>query len=324
MSYEILYGRQFIDLGNGRYIPMILSGSSNCTMFHDGREIRERYWWPFTSDDLLAAPAEIMIEWAEEQASKGQDMEWFRRGSKWMHYSDIPTWMKSGIASARTLDEITTMVPYQSLRCSISIYDESKSYGEKGYHRDENLRYIRHTEELIEWLKEYEEMKENKKENERCYPTMSFSGIEPLGLGVKRASDQPVICKINSRYLCDYHCGENGRYSYTCSSDISEAMVFENAEDFAEKTKGMLTFAKYRLINANQKEKLYVVAIETVNSPKTMYVKRKNPSKLSVSTSIKDAMRFTTEKAAQNYIDRVLVDNYPAVKTFRVEKIEEE
>ena len=101
-------------------------------------------------------------------------------------------------------------------------------------------------------------------------------------------------------------------------------MVFENAEDFAEKTKGMLTFAKYRLINANQKEKLYVVAIETVNSPKTMYVKRKNPSKLSVSTSIKDAMRFTTEKAAQNYIDKVLTDNYPAVKTFRVEKIEEE
>ena len=323
MSYEILYGRQFIDLGNGRYIPMILSGSNNGTMFHDGREIRERYWWPFTSDDLLAAPAEIMIEWAEEQASKGQDMEWFRRGSKWMHYSDIPNWIKSGIASARTLDEITTMVPYQSLRCSISIYDESKSYGEKGYHRDENLRYIRHTEELIAWLKEYEEMKENKKENERYYPKMSFSGIEPLGLGVKRASDQPVICKIGPRYLCSYNCEEIGRCTYACSSNISEAIVFENAADFAEKTKGLFAFTEYRLISANQKEKLYIVAVETVNSPKTMYVKRKNLHKLSVSTSTKDALKFATEKAAQTYIDKVLTDNYPAVKAFRVEKIEE-
>ena len=324
MSYEILYGRQFIDLGNGRYIPMILSGSSNCTMFHDGREIRERYWWPFASDDLLAVTPEFMLEWAAERASKGPDAEWFRRGSKWMHGADIPNWMKSGIASARTLDEITTMVPYQSLRCSISIYDESKSYGEKGYHRDENLRYIRHTEELIAWLKEYEEMKENKKENERCYPKMSFSGIEPLGLGVKRASDQPVICKIGPRYLCSYNCEELGRRTYACSSNISEAIVFKNAEDFAENTKGLFAFTEYRLINANQKEKLYIVAVETVNSPKTMYVKRKNPHKLSVSTSTKDAMKFATEKAAQTYIDKVLTDNYPAVKTFRVEKIEEE
>lgn len=41
MSYSIIYGRQFVKTTKG-IIPMILSGSNNCTEFIQGREVLER------------------------------------------------------------------------------------------------------------------------------------------------------------------------------------------------------------------------------------------------------------------------------------------
>lgn len=47
MSYSIIYGRQFVKTTKG-IIPMILSGSNNCTEFIQGREVLERNWYPMT------------------------------------------------------------------------------------------------------------------------------------------------------------------------------------------------------------------------------------------------------------------------------------
>ena len=59
MSYSIIYGRQFVKTTKG-IIPMILSGSNNCTEFIQGREVLERNWYPMTlsnKDKRIAIPA---------------------------------------------------------------------------------------------------------------------------------------------------------------------------------------------------------------------------------------------------------------------------
>ena len=64
MSYSIIYGRQFVKTTKG-IIPMILSGSNNCTEFIQGREVLERNWYPMTlsnKDKRIAIPAEELLE----------------------------------------------------------------------------------------------------------------------------------------------------------------------------------------------------------------------------------------------------------------------
>ena len=49
MSVDIIYEKQFIDLKDGRYVPLLLSGSSNCYEYSsNGRERRARNWWLLT------------------------------------------------------------------------------------------------------------------------------------------------------------------------------------------------------------------------------------------------------------------------------------
>ena len=63
MSYSIIYGRQFVKTTKG-IIPMILSGSNNCTEFIQGREVLERNWYPMTlsnKDKRIAIPAEELL-----------------------------------------------------------------------------------------------------------------------------------------------------------------------------------------------------------------------------------------------------------------------
>lgn len=320
MSYEILYGRQFLDLENGTYIPLILSGSNNCTMFRYGREVLERHWWALGQGDGLAKTKEQLIQWMKDKTS-GQkpDAEWFMRGGKWMFAKDMVRWMESGIKSARTIEEIKQHLPLQSLHCSITVYDESKSYGEPDYQRLESVEYVNTTDALVKWINAYNDRRSKKGKHERVYPNIEFYGYEPLKLGVKSSEgNYPVVCKIGYGYLYEF---DPSRNSYSYCADIAKAIVFESAEDFREKTKGMY-FAKHRLVKADQREKNYVIKIgDGYNAG--LYVKQKTSRHLKFSTSAEFARKFPSEKAAQSYIDKMLIGRFPSSKTFIVEKIEE-
>ena len=78
MSYSIIYGRQFVKTTKG-IIPMILSGSNNCTEFIQGREVLERNWYPMTlsnKDKRIAIPAEELLERARAiSTGDGADYE---------------------------------------------------------------------------------------------------------------------------------------------------------------------------------------------------------------------------------------------------------
>lgn len=78
MSYEIIYDKQFIDLQDGRYIPMLLSGSNNCYEWagRNGRERRERSWhnYSWAINGNTAGTLEEMegnaIAWKEDKAKQ--------------------------------------------------------------------------------------------------------------------------------------------------------------------------------------------------------------------------------------------------------------
>lgn len=321
MSYEILYGRQFLDLNNGTYIPMILSGSNNCSMFSNGREIRERHWWAYGTyghSDRTAKTKDEWIQWMQERVEGNPEVEWFMRGSKWLLGKDMVRWMESGIKSARTIEEIIQAVPYQSLHCFVTIYDKSKDYTDPGYSRREREMFIHSSKELVHWIDEFEEMKKTKKETEEVCKHISFSGIEPLGIGFKSAVKGAVICKVGNGYLKSFQVRESGS-QYSLTPDASNAIVFESEEDFSKKTEG-LYLRKRKLIKANQPSKNFVIRIAS-GGYTGQYVSKMSRSKLHMTGGKSTAKKFTTRGAAEKYIKDMLEGRIPACKEFEVAEI---
>ena len=326
MSYEILDSRQFVSLNNGTYIPIILSGSNNCTMYHNGREIRERHWWPFGyygSHDLkLAKAEEELMQWIHERIEDNPDGEWFMRGGKWMLGKDMPRWMASGVKSARTLEEIRAALPHQSLYCSITVYDNTKSYGNVGYQKNENATFVHTTSELVEWINAFEKRLHERKAHESVHPNLTFSGIEPLKLGTKSdLSNKPVVCKCKYGYVSEYENRGNGCGSLSYNIDISKAIVFENEDDFNRKMTGIRP-KYYRLVKADQPKKNFVIKISE-GCYTGQYVEKKTRSRLHMTYSLSRAMRHTSEKAALKFIEDKLIGRFANCKAFAVEKIAE-
>jgi hypothetical protein len=116
MSFDILYDTQFIKTADGKIIPMILSGSSNCTQRSDksGKEVLSRGWGTLicgkkdaTWDAKLAWESAELIRHVEEDcAGYAPETQWFRKGGKWLTTSNALVWLKNAIKRARTLEEI--------------------------------------------------------------------------------------------------------------------------------------------------------------------------------------------------------------------------
>lgn len=144
MSYQIYYGQQFVKLSEGRYLPMTLSGSNNCTFMHRGKEIRERDWraenyWTApnrtpTADELLAGIDRFINEyvdkcdtdeWYKEQKYTKEDVRKrfgyyaslaVRGSCAGTSASQFRSIYSSGIKNAMTIEEL------QSLGISIRFY----------------------------------------------------------------------------------------------------------------------------------------------------------------------------------------------------------
>jgi hypothetical protein len=137
MSYQIYYGKQFVRLSDGRFIPMTLDGSNNCTFMHKGKEIRERDWncrdyyfrtlgkgeFFATSKDILesvqvfinnvvdnALKSNYRNETETEETIKNQfgyySGESFGGGCSKLSASRYYTFFKNGIKNALTIEEL--------------------------------------------------------------------------------------------------------------------------------------------------------------------------------------------------------------------------
>lgn len=92
MSYEIIYDKQFIDLQDGRYVPLILCGSNNCyeTTFN-GRERRERGWHNFNyilKGKLAGTPEEMEKNAIAEKERRKQENDSRERSDWWEPFNE--------------------------------------------------------------------------------------------------------------------------------------------------------------------------------------------------------------------------------------------
>ena len=78
----------------------------------------------------------------------------------------------------------------------------------------------------------------------------------------------------------------------------------------------------YRLVKADQPAKNFVIKIDA-GCYRGQYVKRKTSRHLMLSFNVSGAKRFASERAAQNYIDTMLVGRYTNCNSFVVEKADE-
>ena len=189
MSHEIMYRRQFIKTGEGRIIPLVLMGSSNCTEYTYGDNGRsyERFardWKPFFSWGpnmrIDRSPEELLA-----QAAKcPHDSEQFTSGGKWKYGKDMPSYVKSGLRTAMTLEELTGV--NQSI--TVYIYGHVVCYKRgSGFRDSESVEggLIGSTEALDIFLKKTAELIEEKKAEYDCYIKLDFSGDNPLPYKMK-------------------------------------------------------------------------------------------------------------------------------------------
>lgn len=97
MSYQILYDKQFIKVGEGLFVPMVYWGSNNCTETSTtGKERRERSWsvfkltgkWFDTKENFLQACDEEKVEIIKRNEESNEGYIKDGRGEWCTEYSD--------------------------------------------------------------------------------------------------------------------------------------------------------------------------------------------------------------------------------------------
>ena len=323
MSYEIMYAKKFIKLSNGIVLPIVMSGSNNCTMFVGGQEIYERHWWAFAG--LIGKTEDELMAWAKNYASEhNSSYEMFKEHSKWVTGNDLEKWMKNCISKASFIEDILPANPGVSFTTSLTLYDSSKKYGEKGYCTEDLKKFIHTTEEIEEWLVEAEKKKEEWKGKGEVYFNFEFSTIKPLKVNsIPKNLSGPVICSPKKgHYITEYT-----DHGYSYCPDIKQAFVFESEEAF--KASGLTKWLHgYHLASADKidkprKEKNFGIIVMDLTY-RGSYVRKLSAHSLSFTRHPDEAKKFESEKEALRYIEINLKDRFPGINDFRVKYLKED
>ena len=171
MSYEIMYDKKFIKVSNG-IIPLVLTGSNNCW---SGNK-RARDWslaWDFFKDVIYSENEikNLMIEKLPD------NLDYISIGGKSSKQLVI-NYYNNGIKNALSIEDTLKMF-MTSFRGLIQVYDEKI---EPYYNRYQNVKdtYIKTTEELENFIKEYKTIKEL--ETKPVYLTLAFTSDDKLKL----------------------------------------------------------------------------------------------------------------------------------------------
>lgn len=309
MSIEIMYGRQFVKLDEEHILPLILHGSSNCTMFVGGKEILEREWRCFISGTVI--PGSTVEEYRKainKFVSNNPDGEWFRQGGKMLLGSNMLKWFDSGCKSAATIEEIKMKYPTQSIKCSLMGFSKDKN---NYHHTTKFLKYCDTTEEIKEWLATYSNYKDDEYD---YYIHIGLLGIKPVSMGKPMRENVPVIVKIGKKYLT-----EISEFSMTYCGDITQAKIFANKEEFEKICLPWRFSDKYSIISATTAlvAKPYIIA---KSNNEKLFVKNISSRHCFYTTDYKQAKAFKTENEAKKWKEKYL-DNrlYTCYKVISIE-----
>lgn len=146
MSSEIFYDKAFI-LVNGRYIPVVNHGSSNCSEYSiTGREVPEKHWSVLNSPypDRLLFNREEIQKIADVYESVSVENRGGTRKSRYRPFEDgeFGRWILAGMKSAHTVEE------YVKCGNSVVVID----YDDAGYRKYS----VTTTPELLKKIEELE------------------------------------------------------------------------------------------------------------------------------------------------------------------------
>jgi hypothetical protein len=180
MSTDILYRKAFIKVNNNLVIPMYEGGSSNCTMYKNGREVKARDWSNDTyhskgniiinNDDLLKSIDNYRDNHlVNKDGYKDDDFGWYTAlriyGKTRTTFSDYKNYYKNGIKNSKTIEEYADLNVYFTLQLSSYF-----NYVEAGLEQKPSIT-IKSTEHLINVVNEYVEYYKGTKCP--CYITVS-------------------------------------------------------------------------------------------------------------------------------------------------------
>lgn len=302
MSYERVMDKRFVKVGD-LYLPLYLHGSSNCTMFENGREVFERYWSVFFADNAtnLLCSKEGMIDFCKElldNHTANYEYEWYKVGANWVCGDAIYKQIENACKNALSVEEYLAY-GNNHISCAIRVYD-------KEYHsREVNFKYIDTTEELIDWCNSFAEY--SVAENESKYCDIRFTSNKPLK--VIYPVTKNVIAKYGKQYVYKYD-----EHSISSCVDKSQALIL-TADEFNELAKHWTVQA----VSANTKTVAKNYFIRVVGGLRGGYcVKKVSSRSLFFAYNTNDAMRFVSEKQAQKYIDEKLKGRFPNCADFEI------
>lgn len=299
MSIEIYYGRNFIKVDDKRFIPLHLHGSSNCTEFVGGREVYERRWgyYPF---DFITTVDELNKKLDSFEDPYG---EWFARGSRngpWISKEQFRNICHRAIKDAHTVEEFSES--HHPVRLCAWKY----SNGEWTRKMD---RYVRTTQELLDWYDEYNNTLKNDNFNISC----DLMTREQVNITTKTANKFPCVAKCSLGYLTD-----SIDLGNTWCKDISKAHIFNSQDEIdAVKLRGN---GKIFFVSANKKtiEKPYVLLV-TDGTRKGFYIKKRSSRSIFFSSNKDGAMRFSSEKQAEAYKEKIHCNAILGVKAVKAD-----
>lgn len=323
MSYEILYGTNFLKLDENTVLPMILSGSSNCTEYNPltGREMLERNWWPYIPKYKEADPTSITVQLSDIPKIKqffdslDKDTDLFERNGSFISPKTAKIWYVNALENAITIEEYQKYNYGCSLHCAIVIYKDS-------VRKPIMNKCCKTTYDILQWLSEASEyIAESKTNNpELCFfYNLSFGCKKQFKKPNTRDVNEPVAIKGKLGYL-----SKVAETSQTYSKDIFDAMVFENsleAQEFLFSRQltnriANIVFVKVRPI-LKQKEYKYVIGVD---QSAILFLKRISARRVFLDYDINRAKTFATESAAKKYIEKYSLGSRFNAKFFVVDK----
>lgn len=295
MSWEIVYGKQFIRTNKG-IIPLMLNGSNNC--WQGGK--RERNWNVMFSrfyDKYIYTEQEIM-NIIDYMCKNADYEEWFKTSysGSFLNNEELKKFYKNAIKKALTVEEImkysyaTLMVSF----CDLSEHSPVVSMQE----------YIKTTEQLENWIKNALEKRVDKSSQ---FLNIRFGGDEAPKIKKDQLSrdfkdTDKVFIKSKSRYII-----EASEKSIETIKDKEEARIFTYKEakelfSLPEMKHWGLKIVKYSPI----KEKNYILQFRNEEKRIGGYVVRKLKYGFNYSHRLDDKLnkKFSSEKEANEYIQK--------------------
>lgn len=278
MSYTIVYKRSFVKIegkhtadNKERYIPLILAGSNNC---YDYRGRRSRDWGSMYNQNLMTEE-EILDK------AKGikDNEECFVYNSKWLYGKDYEPFLKRGIKSAKTIEELV-----------------NSSEGLSLYFSDRNSAdtlYAHTTSEIIDWL------------NNHIGANISIRfSPEDFKLSAKPADGPFAIKGTQNRFVTHFDRNDEGEVCRIALGPRKDAMCFESHADAKDviHTFRDLRIVQYKNITKNKPWR--------VCSQPDLFVKRLSSRRLFFTTEESTARQFASKKEAEKYIAENLTPRF--------------